>query len=298
MKAINIHQVDVFTDQLFGGNPAGVVTNADMLSDEEMGKIAREMNLSETVFVLQPTSAAADIKLRYFTCGAAELDFCGHATVAAIYELARLNTHGLDKQGVSSVRVENGAGILELSVLRSKNDIKVRFVAPAVKIKAYRLQGGAFADAFGVPVGALRPNSLILIDDILNYMYVPITSLSQLGDLQFNFAKIRQNFQEENVIIFCLYASETFDNKADLHARVTGPLLGLDEDPVSGSTQSGLVHAAKQIGAIPTMQKTITTEQGHFMKRPSSVEATHDVVTDTVSVMANCVHVFSTSIEL
>ena len=65
MKALRIHQVDAFTDVLFGGNPTAVVCDADVLDDNEMRKIAREMNLSESVFLLP--SDQADVKLRFFT---------------------------------------------------------------------------------------------------------------------------------------------------------------------------------------------------------------------------------------
>src|SRR5581483_3751660 len=133
MKTTDIHQVDAFTDQLFGGNPAGVVTNADQLTDEEMVKIAREMNLSETAFVLQPTGEA-DVKLRFFTPAAAEIKFCGHATVGALFQLAQLSMFGLGKSGDNAVRVETNAGVLNMSVLNEKAQVpRVSFGAPAVK---------------------------------------------------------------------------------------------------------------------------------------------------------------------
>lgn len=299
MITIDLHQTDAFTDQLFGGNPAGVVTNADGLTDEAMANIAREMNLSETAFVMKPTSDNAEIKLRYFTCGGAELDFCGHATIAAVYELARLQQYNLGKKATANIRVENGAGILTMSVLVDKNkNIKVRFVAPGVKMEQYHLQGQAFTEAFGMSIHTLRSNSLILIDSVLRYLYIPVTSLAQLGDLRFDSTKISKNFKVDNIVAFCLYTPETFAHKADLHARVTCPLIGIDEDPFTGSTQSGLLHAAKAIGAIDTEKQIVTTEQGHFMKRPSSVEVTHNIKEDTVLITANAVHVFSTQMEI
>ena len=300
MKLIDLHQVDAFTDTLFGGNPAGVVTNADNLTNDEMEKIAREMNLSETAFVFAPTSDKADVMLRYFTSGMVELDFCGHATIAAVYELARLGMYGLDtKNKTAKIRVENGAGILDMTVSRNKsNDIRVEFIAPAVNMQPYHLQGKSFADQFGIPSEVVLPDSSILIDTVLNYMYIPIVSLSQLGDLQFDLAKISQNFQADNIIAFCLYTAETFDSKANLHTRVTCPLLGLAEDPFTGSTQSGLIHAAKKTGVVDEAKTVITTEQGHFMKRPSSVQITHEVVHDVVTVVASAVQVFSTKMEI
>ena len=81
---INIFQVDAFSKVPFGGNPAGVVTNAKKLNKEQMQKIANEMNLSETAFIRQMDESY--FRIRYFT-PLLEVDLCGHATIASIYTL-------------------------------------------------------------------------------------------------------------------------------------------------------------------------------------------------------------------
>src|SRR5439155_942107 len=87
--AVKFYQADVFTDTVFGGNPVAVVPEADGLSDVEMQKIAREMNLSETVFVLKPTTKAAQYRLRFFT-PTQEIAFAGHPVVGAFYVLVHV----------------------------------------------------------------------------------------------------------------------------------------------------------------------------------------------------------------
>jgi len=82
---IIIYQVDAFTDKPFGGNPAGVVTDARSLTDENMQKIAMEMNLSETAFVI--SKGDNNYQVRFFT-PKCEVDLCGHATIATFYTLA------------------------------------------------------------------------------------------------------------------------------------------------------------------------------------------------------------------
>src|ERR1700733_1589477 len=92
MRVYKIHHIDSFTNVMFGGNPTVTVLNADSLTDEEMKKIAREMNLSETGFVL--SSQKADFRLRFFTPPGDEIKFCGHATVGALCAIAREGLFG------------------------------------------------------------------------------------------------------------------------------------------------------------------------------------------------------------
>jgi len=298
MKTTDIHQVDAFTDQLFGGNPAGVVTNADQLTDEEMVKIAREMNLSETAFVLQPTGEA-DVKLRFFTPAAAEIKFCGHATVGALFQLAQLSMFGLGKSGDNAVRVETNAGVLNMSVLNEKAQVpRVSFGAPAVKMERYHLQGNDFAEAFGVSQTLINTDGTILVDRELNYVYVPTSSLEALGRQTFDFTRVRKHFGDEGVVVFCFFSQETKEGNADLHARGLAPNVGVDEDPFTGSMQAGLVHAAKQNKYIPAEQTTVITEQGHFIGRPGFAVISHDLKTDTIVVTAQATPVFSARIEL
>jgi PhzF family phenazine biosynthesis protein len=295
---INLHQVDAFTNQIFGGNPAGVVTNADDLTDEQMIQIAREMNLSETAFVCKPTTEAADAKIRYITREGVEIDFCGHATVGTLYELARLKLFGLGKSGQNDIRIETGAGILEMSVINDPgSEPRIRFVAPPVRMEQYRLQGAAFAKAFDMPVDALLPDGQVCIDRHLNYIYIPIASLKALSGLQFNLDSIRKAFAAENIIVFCLFTNETISADAQLHTRVTCPLIGIDEDPFTGSMQAGLLYAARRNQLIDDKLQAITTEQGSSMGRPGSADIT-EAETGEIAVTASAAQVFSTTLEL
>src|SRR6478672_1507738 len=151
MRTFELHQVDAFTNTLFGGNPAGVVSNAEQLTEEEMQQIAREMNVSETAFVLPSTLPETDMRLRFFTPAADLVDFCGHATVGTLAQLARLGMYGLDKEGANSVTVETKASTLVMTVLNEQAKTEVAFTAPPVSMEQYTQQGDAFAVKLGVP---------------------------------------------------------------------------------------------------------------------------------------------------
>lgn len=297
MKTIDLHQVDAFTGELFGGNPAAVVTNADVLSDSEMKKIAREMNLSETAFVLPPTEPDATLKLRFFTPTGDEVKFCGHATVATLFQLAQINLFQLGRPGKNDVRVETNAGVLSMEVINEDGATNVAFTAPEVDLVPYRLQGADFAKEFRISPALLKNDAEILIDTNLNYVYVPVASLELLGSQAFEFGHIRDTFREEGVIVFCLYTNETRRASADLHARSLVPTIGIDEDPFTGSMQAGLVRAAQRTGSLPADQHQIVTEQGDFMGRPG-VARIEIGQNDEVTVKAGAVSVFSTEIEL
>jgi PhzF family phenazine biosynthesis protein len=282
--------VDAFTDTLFGGNPAGVVTNADGLSEKEMSQIAREMNLSETSFVFKPITIDADVKLRYFT-PASEVKFCGHATIAALFQLARLQMYGLSEKQ-SSIRIETNAGLLDSLVSHGNDDQpRITFTAPKVSMDLYHLQGKAFAEAFGIPVNVLLGNGEILIDPELNYVYIPIRSLEQLGNLRFDFSQIHSQFGSENIVIFCLFTNETKKEDSHIHARGLAPLVGVDEDPFTGSMQAGLTYAAKHNNLLKLTQQRIIIEQGNFIGCPG-------FALDNIQVTASAVQVFSTKLEI
>ena len=118
-RTYRLYQVDSFTKEKFTGNPAGVIPNADGLSDGEMQKIAREMNNSETAFVFSSTDESYDVHVRFFT-PLKEVPICGHATIAAHYVRALEN-------GMTQGRVyqKTGAGILPVDILRDGDDLRV-----------------------------------------------------------------------------------------------------------------------------------------------------------------------------
>src|SRR5688572_7632387 len=99
MPSYRFYQIDVFTNQPFGGNPLAVFPNAEGLTDEDMQRLAKEMNLSETTFVFPPTVPGADYKVRIFT-PASELPFAGHPVIGTQWLLAHIGRTKLQAPGV------------------------------------------------------------------------------------------------------------------------------------------------------------------------------------------------------
>lgn len=296
MRTLELHQVDAFTDQLFGGNPAGVVTNADLLTETEMVQIAREMNLSETAFVLPATTPGADVQLRFFTPNASEIDFCGHATVGALSQLARLGMFASGSTSQKPIVVQTKAETLTMSVANTETVTQVTFTAPAVKMEPYPDQSEVIARRLGIPLPVIKADATVLIDRKLRYMYIPVAALDTLDEQQFNFDQLRREFAAENIIVFCLFANDAQPNT--LRARGLAPLVGVDEDPFTGSMQAGLVHAAKANAMIPHDQTEVRTTQGHSVGRPGQATIKHDQTSNAITVSAAAKQVFSTTMEL
>ena len=116
MRRIAIKQVDAFTTQPFTGNPAAVVTQAAGFTAAEMQAIAREMNVSETVFVLPATDPEADLQIRWFT-PTTEVALCGHATIACFQALAEEGRLGAPRTA-GTFKVQTRSGTLPVLATR------------------------------------------------------------------------------------------------------------------------------------------------------------------------------------
>lgn len=118
-RKYNLYQVDSFTKEKFTGNPAGVISNADGLTDYEMQKIARELNNSETAFIFSSNGNEYDVQVRFFT-PTSEVPICGHATIAGHYVRAIEN-----ELETSRIYHKTGAGILPVDIIKENDDYKI-----------------------------------------------------------------------------------------------------------------------------------------------------------------------------
>lgn len=128
MNRYRIYQIDAFTKKQFEGNPAGVVANADGLTDSQMQAIARELNNSETAFILSPTAPDHDVWIRFFT-PTTEVPSCGHATIAAHY--VRAIEHDLSS---CTIQQRIGIGILPIDIVKKDSDYKIIMTQGSVEI--------------------------------------------------------------------------------------------------------------------------------------------------------------------
>lgn len=276
MKEYHFIQVDVFTDKPFGGNPLAVFPEAEGLTTEEMQCLAREMNLSETTFVLPPQSPDADFKVRIFT-PAAELPFAGHPVVGTHWVLAHLGRVEL-REPVTRVHFELGVGVLpaDLHVTGGRVE-RVVMTQGRPTFHGVLEDVTDLAAGLGLPPEAITETGLPVqvVSTGLPQMIVPVRSLAEVQALnpgRLNTAALdracRAVGAEECVMLFTF---ETERPEATVHVRMFAPLLGVPEDPATGSANGAL--GAYLAHHLPVTEPTVHTvsEQGAEMGRPSTL---------------------------
>jgi trans-2,3-dihydro-3-hydroxyanthranilate isomerase len=293
VKEYRFVQVDVFTDRPFGGNPLAVFPEAEGLTTAEMQRLAREMNLSETTFVLPPEAPGADFKVRIFT-PAKELLFAGHPVVGTHWVLAHLGRVIL-REPVTQVCFELGVGVLpaDLHVVGGRVERVVmtqdRPTFHAVLGEVTDRSTDLTADlAAGL---GLDPEAIIetglpvqVVSTGVPQMMVPIRSLDEVRGLdagQINVAALNRVCRAVGTECVMVFTFETERPEATVHVRMFAPLLGVPEDPATGSANGALgaylVHHASASSALrravpvtgPTVH--ILSEQGAELGRPSTL---------------------------
>ncbi len=277
MREYRFVQVDVFTDVPFGGNPLAVFPDAEGLTGEEMQKLAREMNLSETAFVLPPEEAAADFKVRIFT-PAVELPFAGHPVVGTHWLLAYLGRVKL-REPTTEVRFELGVGVLpaELEVARGRVE-RVVITSGSPRFLAVLEELGDLAAGLGLPVEAIAESGLPVqsVSTGIPSLIVPVRSLAQVQQLEagrLNVADLQRACNRVQTSTVLVFALETERADATAHVRVFAPMVGVPEDPATGSANGSLGAYLVHHGAVPVQEGTnhFVIEQGAEMNRPSTL---------------------------
>jgi trans-2,3-dihydro-3-hydroxyanthranilate isomerase len=291
MKEYRFIQIDVFTDRPFGGNPLAVFPEAEGLTTEEMQRLAREMNLSETTFVLPPQAPGADFKVRIFT-PAAELPFAGHPVVGTHWVLAHLGRVDLHEP-VTQVRFELGVGVLpaDLHVTGDRVE-RVVMTQDRPTFHAVLEDLTDLAEGLGLAPEAITETGLPVqvVSTGVPQMMVPIRSLAEVQSLdaaQLNVAALSRACRAVGTQCVLVFTFETEQPEATVHVRVFAPLLGVPEDPATGSANGALGAYLVHHRAVPVTKPTVyvLSEQGAELDRPSTVYVEVDLTGEEVTAV-------------
>jgi len=266
MNKIKVYQYDAFADTPNKGNPAGVVLNADNLSDGQMQEIAYRVGFNETVFVVK--SDKADLQIRYFTPGH-EINLCGHGTVATLYSL---KSKGIINKS-DKITIETKAGILQVDFFKKDKTLYVLMEQALPIFKPFK----GSIEELSYSIG-LNPDD---IDTSIPTVYgstgtwtllVPIKTLeafSRMIPQNKLFPTTLKEMPQCSVHPFCL---KTIKKHTHMHARhFSSPFSGTIEDSVTG-TASGVMGAYYITYITPGMNALeLIVEQGDEVKRDGEV---------------------------
>lgn len=258
---VKVYTVNSFAKSINGGNPAGVVLNADGLSDVEMKKIAGVIGFSETAFVMK--SDLADFMVRFFTPNE-EVDFCGHATIAVFHTIS---SKGYIKSGRYSQ--ETKAGILDVQVME---DLSI-MMNQNIPIYHEIIEKQEIADSLNITVDEMLENLPVqIVSTALRDILVPIKSLEILNSINPDFKKVENISSKYNTVGYHIFTLESL-NESNAHCRNFAPLYGIPEESATGTSNGALACYLYKYGKLKNNHITnISIEQGYSMERPSEIK--------------------------
>ena len=270
------YTLDVFTDVALAGNPLAVVIDAVGLDDAAMQRIAREFNLSETVFVLEPKNSVNTAALRIFT-PSRELPFAGHPTVGTAVLLAHLRAPDLLATQDLRVALEEKIGeVICIARHRKGQAMAAYFTLPRLPQSmgeapsAEALAGDLGLTAADIGFGAHRPT---MYGAGTANLFVPIASLAAM-------ARARPNLKlwgENGGPALYLYTREVAHKGSTWHARMFAAGWGVVEDPATGSAAAAFAGVVMQFERPGDGEHMFVIEQGVEMGRPSFISLGIDV---------------------
>jgi trans-2,3-dihydro-3-hydroxyanthranilate isomerase len=266
---LEILKVDVFTEELYMGNPAAVVLDADSLDEVQMQGIAFEAGSPSTAFVLR--SKKADLRLRFFSPFAEE-PLSGHATVGAIWCLAERKAFGATTGGRQ--RLETGAGILPFSIESAVDGPRRVWMTQKRPMFAREGDIKEVASALGVGVDSLFHDEFPIsrASTGLPCLIVPVRSIDVIRKMEPKRDELTMLARELDVAGIEVFTWGVLDRESTVHARFFVPLPGMHEDPASGLPAGALgAYLVENDFIARDRFEKIVIEQGHWMGRPSRI---------------------------
>lgn len=256
---VGVQIVNAFVFNNAGGNPAGVVLDADRFSSEEKLKIAAAVGVSETAFV--STSSVADFKLDFFTPNR-QIAHCGHATIATFSYLSQLgrvpNPHS------SKETIEGRREILLKGDLAFMEQKAPKYTYPkSLEEKILKSLGITQQDL-------IEEKPISVVNTGNSFLIVPIRSQSIIKNLSTNMKLIHEISDELDLIGYYPFTLETFSQDSDASTRMFGPRYAITEEAGTGMAAGPLACYLYDVVGIKKINMTI--EQGWFMSPPSPSE--------------------------
>ena len=274
---------DSFTTEVFKGNPAGVLLGADGLKNEEMQSIARELGYPETVFLF--LNDPEKIKVKFFT-PKEEIDLCGHATIAygtALVECGIIKV----EEGENQVNIETNLGTLPIVIkIRNKKIDNIMMYQASPKIdRNFTVNKSELAKALNI-----SPNDFADDIEIVKAytgvwdLIIPLKRKETLNEIVGDMEKIKQISSELNIISLHPFYIEKIENKTNLYARNFAPIVDIDEEAATGTSNGALIYYLHTIGKIKSEENIVVT-QGEKLGRKSKIMGKIQIKKEKIDVL-------------
>ncbi len=267
------HTLDVFTADRFSGNPLAVVLGADDLDTQTMLQIAREFNLSETVFVQRPDNPAHNARLRIFT-PTKELPFAGHPSIGTAVLLAQLRADETGAHGDALVILEEQIGCVRAGVIHAGDGTTfAEFDAPVLPAeRPAAITDSEIALALGLDGNeiGLANHRITCFGAGVDFVFVPVASRDALARAAPELSHWRHTSVTARLGVF-VYTTQTERHDSQFRARMFAPLKGIHEDPATGAAAAAFAGVVKKFDAPPDGMHKLQIEQGFEMGRPSLI---------------------------
>lgn len=276
-KHIEIFQIDAFTSEPFGGNPAAVVFD-DSLKESEMQNIAAEMNLSETAFLSH--SDNANFNLRWFT-PKNEVNLCGHATIASLHFLYENNLI----RNNSSLSFSTKSGLINAGKSEAFYWMKI----PEIEFYKTEFHPSEILNALGLTASQVSQEIFVGSN---KYLFIGVDNLKTLFNLEIDFIKLSKIISSQKIFSdIAVYTLETIEKNSAAHLRFFAPAEGIFEDPVTGSAAGPLLKLLIEQSLVNdfTDGKIYTVEQGDVMKRKGRVGVSYNRNNSELKIYGNAV---------
>ncbi len=264
------YQIDVFTEKALGGNPLAVFVDAKGLTSETMQKVAREMNLSETTFVLPSTNSQADFDIKIFT-PTKEIPFAGHPTIGTAHILYEINKI---KASQPTTTFNMGAGLINVSQERDyffMNHPQPKFGDPFPSLNQV-------AKALSIKPSQISSNYPIQkVSTGFPAILVPVIELETMKHIQINNQELEKLFQDVDMLY--VFSCDSVNLTPNVRVRAFAPFIGIPEDPATGSVAGALgAYFLKHQVLNEPYNEIIRIEQGHEMGRPSLLQVKAELI--------------------
>ena len=275
--------VDVFTSRPLAGNPVAVVFDADHLATETMQAIANWTNLSETTFVLTPTTQAADYRLRIFT-PRSELPFAGHPTLGSAHAILEAGRATL-RQGGRLVQ-QCDIGLVDVTVEDGVEGRQLTFALPSAQVKPLPAADAAELELI-LGSRLTHENAPATVNVGPVWVVLPMTDAAAVLDLKPDFARLAAFERRLGVTGLTVFGRYPQGDVA-IEVRAFAPSCGVEEDPVCGSGNASVAAYQWERGLLPAGGTAYVAAQGRRVGRDGRVKV-HVGADGQVRVGGSCI---------